>query len=134
MKQEIKLEDVFNEKKIESIKEMIDRHNQETLEEVADLWSIDTNNVHPADSYIAKQGFIAGAKWQQEQDQNVYLNGYVDGSRAQAKLMYNDEEVLNFTQTILMQYKFGNTNIEQMNLLKETLEQFKNNKDYEMDH
>ena len=39
---------------------------QETLEEVADLWSIDTKNVHPADSYIAKQGFIAGAKWQAE--------------------------------------------------------------------
>jgi hypothetical protein len=39
---------------------------QETLEEAADLWSIDTNNVHPADSYIAKAGFIEGAKWQQQ--------------------------------------------------------------------
>ena len=38
---------------------------------------------------------------------------------------YSEEEVLNFTQTMLMQYKFGNTNIEQLDLLKETLEQFK---------
>jgi hypothetical protein len=43
----------------------------------------------------------------------------------QEERMFSKEEVLNFTQTILMQYKFGNTNIEQMDLLKETLEQFK---------
>jgi hypothetical protein len=30
---------------------------------------------------------------QQEQDRNVYLNAYVDGSRAQAKLMYNEEDL-----------------------------------------
>ena len=47
-----------------------------------------------------------GAKWQQER-------------------MYSEEEVLNFTQTIIQQYKFGNTNIEQLDLLKETLQQFK---------
>ena len=39
---------------------------QETLEEAADLWATDTKNVHPADSYIAKQSFIQGAKWQAE--------------------------------------------------------------------
>ena len=55
---------------------------------------------------MAKETFINGAKWQQER-------------------MYSEEEVLKFTQTILMQYKFGNTNIAQMDLLKETLEQFK---------
>jgi hypothetical protein len=32
-------------------------------------------------------------KQQQEQDRNVYLNAYVDGSRAQAKLMYNEEDL-----------------------------------------
>ena len=47
----------------------------ERLEESADLWSIDTNNVHPADSYIAKTSFIEGAKWMQKQ-------------------MYSEEEVL----------------------------------------
>jgi hypothetical protein len=30
------------------------------------------------------------------------------------------------TKTMIMQYKFGNTNIEQMDLLKENLQQFKN--------
>ena len=41
---------------------------------------------------------------------------------------YSEEEVLNFTQTIIQQYKLGNTNIEQLDLLKETLELFKKNK------
>jgi hypothetical protein len=45
---------------------------QETIEEAADLWATDTKNVHPADSYIAKQSFIQGAKSQQEQDKNKY--------------------------------------------------------------
>jgi len=39
---------------------------------------------------------------------------------------YSEEEVMNFTQTIIQQYKFGNTNIEQLDLLKETLQLFKN--------
>jgi len=39
---------------------------KETLEEAADLWATDTKNVHPADSFIAKQSFIKGAKWQAE--------------------------------------------------------------------
>jgi hypothetical protein len=51
--------------------------------------------------------------------------GFIQGAKWQAERMYSEEEVLNFTQTILMQYKFGNTNIEQIDLLKETLEQFK---------
>ncbi|MFY8160476.1 MAG: hypothetical protein ACOVNU_04040 [Candidatus Kapaibacteriota bacterium] len=45
---------------------------QGTLEEAADLWAIDTNNVHPADSYIAKTSFIEGAKWQHKQDEIKY--------------------------------------------------------------
>jgi hypothetical protein len=47
-------------------------------------------------------------------------------SKQQQETMYSEEEVLNFTQIVLSQYKFGNTNIEQMDLLKETLQQFKN--------
>ena len=43
-----------------------DNYSFEKIEEAADLWSIDTNNVHPADSYIAKKGFLEGAKWQAE--------------------------------------------------------------------
>jgi hypothetical protein len=100
---------------------------QETLEDAS--WKY--NPLKKLDGEFLRHAFKEGAKWQQEQDQNVYLNGYIDGSRSQAKFMYNDEEVLKFTQTMIMLYKFGNTNIEQMDLLKETLEQFKNDKDYE---
>ena len=58
-----------------------------------------------------RKKFILGAKWQQEQDKNKY----------------SEEEVLNFTQTVIQQYKFGNTNIEQLDLLKERFtKQFKN--------
>lgn len=35
---------------------------QETLEEAADIMSTDVKKVHPADSYIFKQGFLEGAK------------------------------------------------------------------------
>ena len=71
---------------------------QETLEEVAER---KFQNI--GDRLI----FEEGAKWQQERS-------------------YSEEEVLEFTQTMIMQYKFGNTNIEQMDLLKETLQLFKN--------
>lgn len=42
------------------------------------------------------------------------------------KNFYTEQEVLKFTQTMLMQYKFGNTNIEQMDLLRETFQLFRN--------
>jgi hypothetical protein len=32
-------------------------------------------------------------KQHKEQDRNVYLNGYIDGSRSQAKFMYNEEDL-----------------------------------------
>ena len=51
----------------------------------------------------------------------IYLSGYVDGSRNQAKLMYNDEEVLNIlykhTEDLLAGKKIT---------LEEWFEQFKN--------
>ena len=84
MKKEIKLEDVFNNEKKRGVRDLIDEHKQETLEEVAEQFEY-TDGVY---------GFKQGVKWQQEQDQNVYLNGYVDGSREQAKLMYNEEEII----------------------------------------
>jgi len=60
-KQEILLEDIFNEEKKKGVKELIDNHKQETLEEAA--WRVfgkDDDN------------FYDGAKWQQEQDNNKY--------------------------------------------------------------
>lgn len=62
---------------------------QETLEE-----AMNQNGYHESDyDKIWREGVEFGAKWQEEQDKDVYLNGYVDGSRAQAKLMYNDEDM-----------------------------------------
>ena len=84
--------------------EFIDFDKQETLEEVAEKFAKKFGSEIDSTRYYA---FIAGAKWQQER-------------------MYTEKEVLNFTQTMIMQYKFGNTNIEQLSLLKETLQTFKN--------
>ena len=43
-----------------------------------------------------------------EQQKNIYLDGYVDGSRAQAKLMYNEEEVINIAkQAFVLGKDFG---------------------------
>ena len=67
---------------------------QETLEEVAEKEASLFYEKGSLDWNKYRQVFIEGAKWQQEQDQNVYLNGYVDGSREQAKLMYNEEEII----------------------------------------
>jgi hypothetical protein len=60
------------------------------LEDAAERLYPDCSNVL---RQMAKETFIEGAKWQQEQDKNIYLNGYVDGSREQAKLMYNQEDL-----------------------------------------
>lgn len=58
---------------------------------------------------------------------DVYsIVGIVKRKEQNSDKNYSEEEVLKFTQTILMQYKFGNTDIEQMDLLKETLQLFKN--------
>ena len=53
-------------------------------------------------------------------------DSFEDVTKYKIEKGYSEEEVLEFTQTIIQQYKFGNTNIEQLDLLKETLEQFKN--------
>ena len=108
MKQEIKLEDIFNYEKKRGVRDLIDAHKQETLEEVAEQFEY-TNGVY---------GFKQGVKWQQEQDQNVYLNGYVDGSRAQAKLMYSEEDMMDYSNYRLLIKKALNP--------KEWFEQFKN--------
>jgi hypothetical protein len=41
------------------------------------------------------------------------------------KQMYNKEDMIYFAQIAILNYKFGNTNIEQIECLKETFENFK---------
>ena len=91
---------------------------QETLEEVAiNCWA--KGAWDNRDDFT--DGFVEGAKWQKEQLKNVYLDAYVDGSRAQAKLMYSEEEVLEIlykhTEDLLAGKKIT---------LEEWFEQFKN--------
>lgn len=76
---------------------------KETLEEAAERFLKDGARKFKT----AKQVLIGFAKWQAER-------------------MYSEEEVLKFTQIILSQYAVGNTNIDQLDLLKETLHIFKN--------
>jgi hypothetical protein len=75
-KQEIKLEDIFNDEKKQGVKDLIDAHKQETLEEAAekyvedfDLSFYDTVEEIPVKE-IAKKDFIEGAKWQAERIYN----------------------------------------------------------------
>jgi len=91
--------------------EFINFDKQETLEEIAQ-WAID--NRYPK------------SEFEKVSDAEMYHTIIEKVSKWQQERMYSEEEVLNFTQTMIMQYKFGNTNIEQMDLLKETLQKFKN--------
>jgi hypothetical protein len=83
---------------------------QETLEEAADKKIMKIGYKSDKQYFKFLDLIKFGAKCQQEQDKNKY----------------SEKEVLNFTQTMIMQHKFGNTNIEQLDLLKESLKQFKN--------
>jgi hypothetical protein len=67
-KQEIKLEDVFNDEKRQGVKELIDTHKQETLEEAS--WKF--NPLKKLDGEFLRHAFKEGAKWQQEQDKKCY--------------------------------------------------------------
>jgi len=64
---EIKLEDVFNDKKKEKLKEFIDQHKQETLNEVALEFAKDHHEMYETSNLGSMHfGFCWGAKWQQE--------------------------------------------------------------------
>ncbi|CAB4148720.1 hypothetical protein UFOVP531_20 [uncultured Caudovirales phage] len=56
----------------------------------------------------------------EEIKEGFYLNGYVDGAKAQAKIMHNDEEVM--TILYCFHYDLVNSNIDTK---EEWFEQFK---------
>lgn len=60
-----------------------------------------------------------------EQIQTLYKEFEQALEMEKQERMYSEEDVLNFAQIIISQYKFGNTNIEQIDLLKETLNAFR---------
>jgi hypothetical protein len=69
---------------------------QETLEEASEYYSHNYFDMHETNNYKAlKQGFEAGAKWQQEQDKNKF----------------SEEEVIQ----IIRDFKFDSIEIGDMN-------------------
>jgi hypothetical protein len=69
---------------------------KETLEEAGEKLYPNRESFLHRFQNIERKAFTEGAKWQQEQLKDIYLDGYVDGSRAQAKLMYSEEEADEF--------------------------------------
>ena len=59
-----------------------------------------------------------------EQQKNIYLDGYVDGSREQAKLMYTEEEVKDIMAETWIRC-VGNDGNDFKELRDKILEQFK---------
>ena len=99
---EIQPEQIWNEEKKKGIKQLIQDHKKETLEEAAER---EYSTIHEQYQYDA---FIEGAKWQKGQytieEQHIersigelekeYIKGFNQGSYWQQERSYSDEEVL----------------------------------------
>jgi hypothetical protein len=81
---EIQPEQIWNDEKKEGLKEFINKHKQETLEEAVDkasLLEFPIKEWYRSDDYnreeitAARDGFKRGAKWQQEQ--HNFLPGFI---------------------------------------------------------
>jgi len=74
-KLESQLDNALAKETKESLTNWLDgkRNKQETLEEAAKYYAHNYFEMHDTNNYKAlKQGFEAGAKWQQEQEKNKY--------------------------------------------------------------
>jgi hypothetical protein len=71
-KQEINLEDIFNDEKKKGVKELIDKHKQETLEEAVKNYCIKKYSVWVSNS-DESDDFINGAKWQQKNSEEEVI-------------------------------------------------------------
>ena len=99
-KQEINLEDIFNEEKKKGVKELIDKHKQETLEEALNKF-VRTMLLDQSVYIDFLQCAEFGAKWQQER-------------------MYSEEEVIAFGEFI-----FKHSLLTHTRGVKSLFEQFK---------
>ena len=62
-----------------------------------------------------------------KKEENIYLDGYVDGARNQAKIMYNYEEVLDILFSMSVDNPKDITKwFEKFNKINNIIEQFKN--------
>lgn len=48
----------------------------------------------------------------------------IESENLNENIFYQEEDLIKFSQIILSQYKIGNTNIEQLDIMKETLKAF----------
>ena len=136
-KQEIKLEEVFNDEKKENIKKFIDgitnpAEPNQALKDAFEKYSEYLEDYENKDTY--EHGFKDGAKWQQEQytieEQHVghtideldkeYIKGFNEGSAYYIERMYSEEEVIAFGEFI-----FKNTLLTHAKGVKNLFEQFK---------
>ena len=114
--------EISKEEILELRQEAIDDEEYEVAVSIKKV--LDTISLEERVEYIAflhKQNLNG-----RETEDELFEAGILAGIEETKEIMYSEEEVLNFTQTIIQQYKFGNTNIEQLDLLKETLQKFKN--------
>jgi hypothetical protein len=109
--QEITLEDIFNDEKRQGVKELIDKHNQETLKEAAERLvpqaGCELNNSEA--SY-----------WQQG-----WIKGCVEGSKWQQENSYSEEDFKLFARQFYREIKMDKSNLLWEDLADKCLEQFK---------
>jgi hypothetical protein len=110
-KQEIKLEDIFNDEKKQGVKDLIDANKQEIIEEVAKSEAFEFS--------------VDYKPWETDLDYREYAEygfekGFIEGTKYQAKGMYSEEiELINWLQQSLTAKKFYSTDAEDL------IEQFK---------
>jgi hypothetical protein len=94
-KQEIKLEDIFNDEKKQGVKDLIDAHKQATLEEVADMERVAMDKLKNKWGHLYTFGYPQRPfPTNYENDLNNIKIGLYEGAKYQAKRMYSEEEVL----------------------------------------
>ena len=124
---------------------LIGVNKQETLEEAAEKYANDWDEIHPLLAYeeitpieVSKIDFIEGAKWQQENSNTndldfeiKALKSLIQDMDATVKSKYSEEEVLpivEYIQWIIRKIDKGNTPEEIVRLLlfnRDKIEQFK---------
>jgi hypothetical protein len=142
-RQEIKLEEVFNDEKKENIKIFIDEiknpsQPNQALKDAFEKYSEYLEDYENKNTY--EHGFKDGAKWQKEQytieEQHIghtideldkeYIKGFNEGSAWQQERSYSEEEVNNIFYAIC-KHSFFEDNVETVYLqdVKDEFEQFK---------
>ena len=102
-------------------------NDKETLEEAAQKFYPPTTTDFICSPKLVRDGFIAGAKWQQEQEKittdDAYNEGFENGKRWQQERSYSEEEVI---RILIKAYEdIGKRKIPNQVVLAKWFEQFK---------